>query len=208
MKFSAKLFLGLVILIVIAIALLVFRGTNKTEQFEVRHDAILTQVEELGRLELVRYNIRDIVEYKKIRQWLPNSKTALIVVGEVTACVDLTKIEKEDINVVGDSVHITLPIPEICHFKIDHSQSRVYDVQFGLLETSRLVDEAYRVAEKQIYNHALEMGIANESRASAEKLLVPLLKALGFKKVSIDFSELNKYKQSQEQENTKLLLPK
>jgi hypothetical protein len=153
---------------------------------------LLQQIEELGRLEVVRYNIQDLMDYEKKRKWLPNSKTSLKIVGEVTGCVDLTKIKAEDIRVDKDSVHIVLPDPEICNWKIDHSKSRVYNVQYGLWETEELVDEAYKEAEKKLYNEALNMGIAKESRESARKVLGPLLKGLGFTKISIDFKSTEK----------------
>lgn len=175
------------VLIIFAIVLyLIVRPGEKSHSIAT-HNLILQQVEELGKLELVRYNIQDIVEYRKMREWLPNSKTILMVSGEVVSCVDLTLLTQDDITVIGDSVNILLPMPEICHVKIDHTRSRVYDVQFGLWDTPKLVDEAYRAAEESIYKQALDMGVAPQSRDSAVKLLTPILQALGYKKVSIYF---------------------
>jgi len=199
-----KSFIFISIIVIFFIAFVLARSCNKPEQIEITHDMVLLQVEELGQLELVKYNIRDVIEYKKIRTWLPNSKTALIVVGEIIACVDLTKIQTEDVVVAGDSVSLTLPVPEICHFKVDHSRSRVYDVQYGLWNTADLVDEAYREAEQQLYHQALEMGIASESRQSAIKLLTPLLKALGFNKITIDFKK-SPYEKDPERRNMHIL---
>jgi len=185
-----KNILIILLLLILAVVIYLWLKPTGTEKVTINHDMVLEQVEELGRLELIKYNIRDIIEYRKMRDWLPNSKTVLIVVGEVTACVDLSKINKEDIYVKEDSVNIILPIPEICHFKIDHARSRVYDVQYGLWDTYKLVDEAYRDAEQQIYSQALKMGIAEESRESAIKFLTPLLNNLGFKKVSLQFKSV------------------
>ncbi|MFR9164893.1 MAG: DUF4230 domain-containing protein [Dysgonomonas sp.] len=189
-----------IIILILAVVLYFVLRPKKSDRIEITHDMIVQQVEELGKLELIRYNIKDIVEYKKIRDWLPNSKTALIVVGDVTSCVDLTKLTKEDVKVYGDSVSLLLPMPEICHFKIDHTRSKVYDVQYGLWETPKLVDEAYREAEQQLYRQALEMGIAQESRQSAVKTLTQFLNLLGFKKVTINFKE----NESQNSENRKI----
>jgi len=175
------------LIIVLAIVLYFLFKPNKPEKTIITHDMVLEQVEEVGKLELLKYNIRDIIEYKKMREWLPNSKTALIVVGEVVACIDLTKINKEDIVVVGDSISLLLPPPEICYFKIDHSRSKVYDVQYGLWDTHKLVDEAYKEAEQQIYTQATNMGILKDSKESAIKILKPLLGSLGLKKISINF---------------------
>jgi len=174
-------------LIVVAIIIYLIVKPGEKAHTVTTHNLLLQQVEDLGKLELVRYNIQDIVEYKKLRNWLPNSKTILIVSGEVISCVDLTLMTAEDISVVNDSVSLVLPVPEICHVKIDHSRSKVYDVQFGLWDTPDLVDEAYRLAEEQIHKQALDMGLASQSRDSAIKLITPIMHALGFKKVSIRF---------------------
>lgn len=181
--------LGTILLAIIAIiALIVFllKGPNKNE-VHISHDLVVHQIEELGNLEVVRYNIQDMMEYTKMRRWLPNSRTSLKVVGEVIACVDLTRIEKDDIYTKGDSVSIILPVPEICHHRIDHSRSRVYDIEFGLWESANLVDEAYKEAEKHIYQEAISMGIAEESRENAVKALTPILRGLGFNKIYIGF---------------------
>jgi hypothetical protein len=160
---------------------------DKAAQISVTHDMLVQQIEELGRLEVVRYNIQDLMEYEKKRKWFPNSKTSIKIVGEVTGCVDLRMIRAEDIFTKQDSVSIILPDPEICNCKIDHSKSKVYNVEYGLWETEEIVDEAYREAEKKLYKEAQNMGIAKESRANAIKVLTPLLRGLGFKKIHIGF---------------------
>jgi hypothetical protein len=175
------------LLVGLAIVIFFLVKPSKKNESKVVHELLLQQVEEIGRLELVRYNIQDIVEYEKMRNWLPNSRTILMVSGEVVACIDLALLTEDDITVEGDSVALLLPIPEICHVKIDHSRSKVYDVKFGLWDTPDLVDEAYREAEKEIHNKALEMGLVSQSRDSAVKLLTPILQALGFEKITINF---------------------
>lgn len=187
---TAKKILIIPIIIISLTAIIYFAfKPNKPDKIFISHDMVLEQVEEIGKLELLKYNIRDIIEYKKERTWLPNSQTALIVVGEVVACIDLTQINKDDITIVDDSINLTLPLPEICYFKIDHNRSRVYDVQYGLWDTHQLVDEAYKEAELQIHRQAIDMGIAKESKQSAIKIITPILNGLGFKKVRIDFKD-------------------
>lgn len=170
----------------ILIVFLLFSG-KKDEKVYITHEILVQQIEELGNLEVVKYTIQDLMEYEKVRRWLPNSKTSLKVSGEVIACVDLTRVGEDDIFTDADSVSIILPMPEICHHKIDHSKSRVYDMEFGLWETAELVDEAYYHAEQQLYEHALKMGIAGESRENAIKVLTPILRGLGFTKIHIGF---------------------
>ena len=153
----------------------------------VTHNMLVQQIEDLGRLEVVRYNIQDLMEFEKKRNWLPNSVTSVKIVGEVTGCIDLAKIKPEDIRVEKDSASILLPDPEICNWKIDHSKSKVYNVKYGLWETEELVDQAYKEAESKLYKEAQNMGIEKESRENSKKVLTPILRGLGFKRIHISF---------------------
>lgn len=201
------LYPAIIVPTIIAITALVifFMVGGKKDQAYVTHEVVIQQIEELGNLEVVKYNIQDMMEYQKMRRWLPNSKASLKIVGEVIACVDLTKIEKNDIFTRGDSVSLILPIPEICHHKVDHSRSRIYDVEFGLWKTAELVDEAYKAAEHQIYQEAINLGIAKESRENAIKVLTPILRGLGFTKIHIGFKTPQESLDSSKK--TKLILP-
>lgn len=181
-----------IILVAILLSVIVYivkcTGVKKTEEKEtVSHEMVLTQVEALGNLQVVKYNIQDIVEYKKTRTFLPNSKTALVVVGEVTGCINLKNLKPENVIAIGDSVSLILPDPEICTVKVDHSKSRVYDVQYGLWEEAELIDAAYAYAEKKITEEAYKMGITADCEQNTEAVLRPILAALGFNKISISF---------------------
>lgn len=164
-------------------------SNNSAPKTEVVHNMLLLKVEEMGKLEVVKYNIQNIVEHRKIRQWLPNAKTVLVAIGEVTGCIDLAKITKEDIEIKGDSLLIALPEPEICYAKINHSASRVYNIEYGLWESGKLVDEAYQFAERQLLIEARKMGFEEESKKNAIKVLTPLFNALGFNNVKITFKQ-------------------
>ena len=160
--------------------------SRKREAKEViSHSVIVQSIEDIGRLEVIRYNVRDIVEYKKIREWLPNAKTLLMVSGEIVVCIDLSKIASNDIRTSGDSIYLTLPEPEICHTKIKHSESKVYNLEFGLWESEEIMDEAYRYAEKQLEIEALKLNIRDKSRENTANLLTPILHSMGFKYVAI-----------------------
>lgn len=166
---------------------LLSRGKKDVSNLEVSHTMIVEKIESLGNLEVLKYSIQDIIEYKKVRQWLPNAKAALLVSGEVICCVDLTEIKAEDIYVSGDSIRLHLPAPELCHVKIDHSKSRVYNVEYGLWESVEIVDAAYKSAEKQLYERAGELDIKQKGRDNAVNLLNPILGAMGFNNILITF---------------------
>ena len=154
-------------------------------QITVTHNTVLTQVEALGRLELVRYRFRDVVEYKRSTyRFLPDSKVALIVGGEAVGCIDLRKLKPQDVVLEGDSVvRVALPAPELCTFQINHSQSRVFSTENGFFQDAQLVDEGYKYAEAQVRNAALQSGILAETQRNAEQLLVPLLHSLTGRRV-------------------------
>ena len=154
-------------------------------QVTVTHNTVLTQVEALGRLELVRYRFKDVVEYKRRQyRFLPESKVALIVGGEAVGCIDLRKLRPQDVVLEGDSVvRVALPAPELCTFQINHSQSRVFSTENGFFQDAALVDESYKYAEAQVRNAALQSGILAETQRNAEQILVPLLRTLTGRRV-------------------------
>ena len=184
--------------IILAVILFVIKFCIKKDESEdivhISHNTVVQEIESLGRLEVVKYNIKDVIEYEKVRNWLPNSRTALIVSGEVIGCIDLNKLNEKDIYTSKDSVSIKLPAPEVCSFKIDHSKSRVYNVENGWWETTDLIDAAYRHAEQQLYKQAENMGLTRDCEANAQKVVAPLLRQLGFNKIHIEF-----YKKDQKQ---------
>ena len=187
-KKQIPLILLIILLGLIALIIYLLKSETKAEERTIVSNAIVVQqIEEMGKLEVVKYNIQDMMEYEKVRKWLPNSRATLKIVGEVIGCVDLTLINENDIVTKGDSVSLMLPMPEICHYKIDHSRSRIYNVEYGLWETSELVEDAYKKAEEQIYQQAQSMGIEKESRENTIKVLTPILRGMGFTKIYIGF---------------------
>ncbi|RYY20532.1 MAG: DUF4230 domain-containing protein [Cytophagaceae bacterium] len=154
----------------------------------VTHNTVLTQVEALGRLELVRYRFKDVVEYKRSAKYafLPDAKAALIVGGEAVGCLDLRKLKPQDVTLEGDSVvRVLLPAPELCTFQVDHSQSRVFSTENTFFQDAQVVDEAYRYAEAQVRRSALQTGILAATQRNAEQILVPMLRTLTGRRVII-----------------------
>ncbi|ALD21896.1 DUF4230 domain-containing protein [Hymenobacter sp. DG25A] len=151
----------------------------------VTHNTVLQKVENLGRLELVRYRFKDVVEYKKSTyRFLPEAKVALIVAGDAVGCLDLRKVRPQDVVFEGDSVvRIALPPAELCTWQVDHSASKVYSVENGFFQDAELVDEGYRYAEKNVRRAALQSGILAQTTQNAELILRPMLETMTGRRV-------------------------
>lgn len=165
-----------------------FKNPFSSGEVEVSHNVLLQQISSMGKLELVKYNFRDVVESKIKKDLLPDAKVLLIVSGEATGCLDLTKIKVSDIAENGDTLVIHLPEPEICNYKIDHSKSRVYDTEYAFLDEAKLVDNAFQKAEREIAQNAQSMGILEQTKKSAEQVLKPFLENVSKKKVVLKYA--------------------
>ena len=159
-----------------------------TGKYKSEHQFSVEKIENIGKLELVKINIKDVLEQTKERPlYLPNAKTVLIVAGEVLAGIDLEKAKKEDINVSGDKVTVKLPKPEIFSSKVNHEKSKVYNIEWGGFSSAELVDEAYRNAEIAIIESAKTTGYKATCQNNAKLLLTPIFREMSGKEVEILF---------------------
>lgn len=149
------------------------------------HNVVLKKIEALGRLELIRYKYKDMVEHEVIKAYLPDPKVVLMVTGEVVGCIDLKKVKPQDVTEKADSIYIRLPRPEICYSKVNHSESKVFDTRNTTLfgDRSKLIDQAYKIAENHLPQAAKQANIIERTKASGENLLRPLFENLSKKKV-------------------------
>ncbi|HEV7378805.1 MAG TPA: DUF4230 domain-containing protein [Dyadobacter sp.] len=161
-----------------------FSGKDQTETV---HTVVLQEITAMGKLELVKYNFKDVVEQEVVKMWLPNAKAVLIVQGEAIGCVDLTRINIADISSEQETLVVHMPEPELCVFKIDHEKSKIYNTEYAFMEEAKLVQDAYKQAEKQIQKSALDMGILKQTEENATKILTPVLEKASGKKVILKF---------------------
>ncbi|GAB4337830.1 MAG: hypothetical protein OHK0038_16330 [Flammeovirgaceae bacterium] len=158
------------------------------EDKEAINTSLILKIEQLGRLELVKYDLRDVLEFEQTNQLMPNEKILLLVAGEAVGCIDLMKIQSTDIQHSNDSIFITLPFPELCYVKLHHEKCKVYDVSVTkLFDKTKLVEGAFKDAEKRIENIAYASGILEKSKNNAVLLLQPLFENLTKKKVVLSF---------------------
>ncbi|AWV99434.1 DUF4230 domain-containing protein [Arcticibacterium luteifluviistationis] len=150
----------------------------KIKSIETNHSVILKEVKTMGNLELAAYYFNDIVEQKLPRDYLPDPKALLIIYGSASGCIDLTKIGDDDVYAIGDTTFVKLPKPYICHFKIDHSKSKIYDSDYAFMNEELLFGEAFKSAEKQLLKTAESSDLLKTAEENASKILVPLLEKI------------------------------
>lgn len=154
---------------------------------ESKHQLLVEKIEAIGKLELVRYQISDVLEHKNKTDFLPEASVLLIVKAEAVGCIDLTKITRDNIEIVADTAVVNLPQPEICYVKIDHKNSRVYDTKMAFFREAGLVDEAYKAAEKHVAAEVKKSDILAQTKKNASNVLKPLIEGLGYKNVRLTF---------------------
>ncbi|RYE30268.1 MAG: DUF4230 domain-containing protein [Sphingobacteriaceae bacterium] len=185
-------FLILLIVIVALIAVGIFFLKDKLfgSRKEFHEDVMVQKITAMGKLELVKYSMKDVIEQKEVRNILPDKRILFVAVGEVTGCIDLTKIQKKDIVKVGeDSVTVTLPNPEICYVKLDHQKSKVYDVSGAWFnaDVQDMVEGIYKIAEQRLLKNASDMQLLQKTRQNATLIFKPMLENLSGKKVGLIF---------------------
>jgi hypothetical protein len=147
---------------------------------------LVTEIEALGKMELVKYRFQEVTEVKELgREFLnvlkldPDAKAVLITQGEAVGCFDLLKVSAQDVRITPDTVWMRLPDPEICYYKLDLENTRIYSVETGFFtDRDAFISRAYRQAERQIREAATNSGILDETEVNAHRILRPMLEEL------------------------------
>ncbi|MGI4728400.1 MAG: DUF4230 domain-containing protein [Janthinobacterium lividum] len=184
------IFLLILVVAIIAGGLFFLKDKLFGSKKEFREDVMVQKITSMGKLELVKYSMKDVIEQKETRMLLPDKRILFVAVGEVTGCIDLMKVQKKDIVKVGeDSVTVTLPNPEICYVKLDHQKSSVYDVSGAWFQqdTKDLVEGIYKIAEQRLLKNASDMQILPKTKQNALLIFKPMLENISGKKVGILF---------------------
>ena len=158
-------------------------------RIEITDSGMVQKISSMGKLELVKYEMKDIIDQREVHLILPDSRVLFLAVGEVTACIDLTKVKKSDITQTKDSVVVYLPRPEICYSKLDHEKSKVYDIRGVMFEDGAkdMVEDVYKLAEKRILDNANQMNVLGLARQNAQLIFKPLLESISGKTVVLNF---------------------
>jgi hypothetical protein len=165
--------------------------------------AVLKSLQDLQEYHAATGNFEQIVDLRQDSA-LPDSvlgeKTLFVAVGSVDAVVDFSQIGKGAVQVSDDrrSATITLPRPHLTNAQLDVSRSYVYDQDKGLFnqigslfgDDTDNQQQLYVLAQQKILSSAQNgSGLIPRAEDNTRQMLQSLLRALGFRSVSVNFSE-------------------
>jgi hypothetical protein len=157
----------------------------------VDQPTVVRQIQQLQRLEAIRYTMDKIIGGGKDNPYLPQflvgDRLLLLVQGEVIAGIDLAKVQPGDVAVSGRNISIHLPPSEVFSTRIDNAKTRVYSRDTGLFSSAdpNLETEVRQEGERQLLQSALQDGILKTADQNARQTITSMLQGLGFNEVSI-----------------------
>ena len=184
-----KYLLGAVAGVVVAVVVVWLLFFQSGLRIDLSQPAVVQRIQRLQRLETVVYSLEKIVAGTQDNAYLPKflggDRILLIVHGEVTAGIDLAKLDESKIAIKGRNIEIEMPAAEVFSTRIDNERTKVYSRETGLFTTPdpNLESEVRREAERQVRQSALESGILKTAADNARGTLSGLLEGLGFESV-------------------------
>lgn len=160
-------------------------------RLDLSRPVVVQNIQRLQRLETVVYSVEKIVTGTQDSAYLPRAlagdRILLIVYGEVTAGMDLGKLDTSSIAVRDRSISLQVPPAEIFSTRIDNAKTQVYSRETGLFvrPDPNLETIARRAAEQQVHQAAVDSGILKTAADNGRMTLQKLLEGLGFESVVI-----------------------
>lgn len=156
---------------------------------------VLSRITALSRMETVSFHMERVLELTDEQSRFfglveAQDKILLVVAAEVTAGIDLSRLNPSDIvvDVTQNVVRIRLPDAEIFHVQIDEAHTHVHARNTELLANRRedLESQARQRASTTLRQAALEAGILRAAQTQAKATLTQLLLGLGFTRVEFE----------------------
>ncbi len=205
-KLSALIKTTLVILVIAGITYTLYRflpGQPAPKLYLPTGTAVITQIQNIGKLETVSYTIEKVITYDQnadnpFAQLFGDNKKLFVAYGEVTAGFDLSKLGTNDIKIQGKqirtaSITLNMPAPQIMSVKIDPGQTQVYDVATGVYGIWNQKDldpnitlQILSAAQDSLQSEACRENILQKASDSAKPQLTSLLTTIGFPTVIIN----------------------
>jgi hypothetical protein len=159
---------------------------------------VITAIHDVARLEATVFHIEKVIEAteEQTRLWgFVRAKDALLLVavGDVVAGVDLAKVRPEDVraDMTTRSIQVRLPAPDIISSTLDERATHVYARSTDTLaaRNEQLEGQARQTAEETMRKAAIDAGVLERARASADRTVRALLHSFGYDRVDVDWAD-------------------
>jgi len=178
--------LGFIVASLLAAAVVWLLRRAGPPRVDTSRPTVVRQIQQLQRLETVVFGMDKIVsggwESAYLPKFLAGERLLLVVYGEVTAGIDLSRIDATDIVVSGPTIRMRITAPEVFVTRVDNERTRVYSRETGLFTRvdPDLESDVRREAERQVRQAALDNGILRIAAANARTTMTSFLRGLGF----------------------------
>ena len=160
---------------------------------------VIREIKTLSNLITIAFTDEIVMSSSKIGEGLPSilplgigstlipsvQKLVIIGRGKVIAGTDLSKMQKNDVIVSGDSVHIVVPHAGILQTILNPSDFETF-IEEGNWSEDAVTALKIKIRNK-INEEAIQQGIPEKADARCKIILENYLVNTGFKKVSISF---------------------
>ena len=182
-----------------------FGNPFTTETVDRTGPAVLRSIQNLEDFRAASGHFEVIVDVEHDTRFVPGAikgqRVLFVAIGSVDAGVELSGLDESAVEVSADrrSVSIELPPATLREPELDLERSYVYDRDRGAIDRiqSLLGDdpgvqpELYTLAEEKLTNAARDgSGLLARAERNTRLMLVGLLRALGFTRVEVRFSEV------------------
>src|ERR1700677_4749296 len=148
----------------------------------VSQPTVVRQIQQLQRLETVRYTMDKIISGEHDNPYLPQflagDKLLLVVHGEVIGGIDLSKLQTSDGAVHNRDITVHLPSSEIFSTRLDNEKTKVFSRDTGLFTSPdpNLESQVRVEAERELQQASLQDGILKTADQNAQTTITSLLK--------------------------------
>ncbi|MCC6614688.1 MAG: DUF4230 domain-containing protein [Anaerolineae bacterium] len=157
---------------------------------------ILERIQALAELTTTRYNFSGLVTSERqmppLLQLIYGERQVLVAVGTIEAGVDLRHLTSDSIQLVGNTMQITLPPAQLQSCAIDESKTYVMQRDTGIFapESLSLDSDARRFAIAQFRDQALESGVLQQAQDEARTVITQMMLATNpaIERVDITFT--------------------
>ena len=184
----------IIIILTFIIAWLLMRPNPGDVKITETHDIVVEKIQAIGKLELAKLSVKDVVNFKT-EMIGPDLDYLMVVSGEITGCLDLAGLTKDQVSEKDSVLSIQLPAPEICYSKVNLAKTKLYKLNSIPVLSALVTDEAkvtelmYKKAEVYLQNDSLKNTALLETEKNAQAVLKPILEMMTKKKIKLSFNK-------------------